>query len=70
VIEQYGSRYGRRITASVGVACVPDDVPPVPDDLLATAEAALYEAKRAGKNVVAERDRVLSPEVADPRRPL
>jgi len=38
-----------RVTASIGVAAYPEDGPH-PDALLAKVDAALYEAKRAGRN--------------------
>jgi diguanylate cyclase (GGDEF)-like protein len=41
-----------RVTASVGAASMPANAPNV-RDLIAAADAALYEAKRAGKNRVA-----------------
>jgi diguanylate cyclase (GGDEF)-like protein len=42
-----------RLTASFGVAAYPDAA--TADELLATADAALYDAKRSGKNRVAAR---------------
>jgi diguanylate cyclase (GGDEF)-like protein len=48
--------HGRSITVSLGVACLPDDVGPMPDDIVTAADWALYDAKRAGKNQVAGRD--------------
>jgi diguanylate cyclase (GGDEF)-like protein len=39
------------ITASIGVALYPDDSL-VPHDLFAAADAALYRAKRGGRNLV------------------
>ena len=39
------------VTASIGVATIPDDAGGV-QELIAAADAALYEAKRAGKNRV------------------
>jgi diguanylate cyclase (GGDEF)-like protein len=44
--------HGRRITASFGIASVPEDAPPAPDELIRAADEALYAAKRAGKNRV------------------
>ena len=55
-VESHVFRHGRPITASLGVACLPEDVPPVPDDLVTAAEWALSEAKSGGKNRVADRD--------------
>jgi diguanylate cyclase (GGDEF)-like protein len=48
----------RRLTASLGVASLPEDVGPG-GDLVRAADQALYAAKRAGKNRVA-----LYPDVA------
>jgi diguanylate cyclase (GGDEF)-like protein len=39
-----------RVTASCGVAAVPESVTPDKDALVAAADAALYRAKRSGKN--------------------
>ena len=41
-----------RFTASFGVACGLPDTPFTPDDLLAIADKALYQAKRDGRNCV------------------
>jgi diguanylate cyclase (GGDEF)-like protein len=43
---------GQRLTASFGVATVPDDVTEGPEALMRAADEALYAAKRAGKNRV------------------
>jgi diguanylate cyclase (GGDEF)-like protein len=48
--------HGRAITVSLGVACLPEDVGPVPEDIVTASDWALYEAKRTGKNQVAGRD--------------
>jgi diguanylate cyclase (GGDEF)-like protein len=55
-IEAAGFGHGRAITVSLGVACLPEDVGPVPEDIVTASDWALYEAKRAGKNQVAGRD--------------
>jgi diguanylate cyclase (GGDEF)-like protein len=44
---------GERVTASFGVASLPEDVPASADELLRSAQAALYAAKRRGTNSVA-----------------
>ena len=45
-------RAGRLVTASFGIAALPEDVAPSPDELIRAADEALYAAKRAGKNRV------------------
>jgi len=55
-IEAVAFGHGRAITVSLGVACLPDDVGPVPEDITSASEWALDEAKRAGTNQVAGRD--------------
>jgi diguanylate cyclase (GGDEF)-like protein len=47
--------HGRQITASFGIASLPEDVAPSPDELIRGADEALYSAKRAGKNRVSVR---------------
>ena len=47
VIE--GHRIGGGVTASLGVACLPDDVKTM-DELISAADRALYDAKHAGRN--------------------
>lgn len=41
-----------RLTASSGVAIFPDDGVTMPDELIARADSALYDAKTAGRNMV------------------
>jgi diguanylate cyclase (GGDEF)-like protein len=48
VIESHSIR---GVTASLGVACLPDDVKTM-DELISAADRALYDAKRAGRNRV------------------
>ena len=50
VIGRHAFRYGP-LTVSLGVACLPEDVA-AGADLVATADKALYEAKRLGRNRV------------------
>lgn len=44
--------HGRRVTASFGVASLPEDVDATTEDLVRAADEALYLAKRTGKNLV------------------
>ena len=61
----------RRITASFGIASLPEDVAPTADDLIRAADEALYAAKRAGKNRVSVHEDVgmAQPMGADTERP-
>jgi diguanylate cyclase (GGDEF)-like protein len=52
VLPTFRFSHGRRITASFGIASLPEDVAPSADDLIRAADEALYAAKRAGKNRV------------------
>ena len=52
VLPSHRFAHGRRITASFGIASLPEDVAPSPDQLIRAADEALYAAKRAGKNRV------------------
>jgi len=52
VLPTYHFGHGRRVTASFGIASLPEDVTPSPDALIRAADEALYAAKRAGKNRV------------------
>src|SRR5881296_4345926 len=52
VLPTYRFSHGRRVTASFGIASLPEDVAPSADDLIRAADEALYAAKRAGKNRV------------------
>jgi diguanylate cyclase (GGDEF)-like protein len=45
--------HGRPVTASFGVAALPDDEVATGDELVRAADAALFAAKRAGRNRVA-----------------
>jgi diguanylate cyclase (GGDEF)-like protein len=55
-IEAAAFGHGRAITVSLGVACLPEDVGAVPEDIVTASGWALDEAKRAGTNQVAGRD--------------
>jgi diguanylate cyclase len=52
VLPTHQFSHGRRVTASFGIASLPEDVTPSPDALIRGADEALYAAKRAGKNRV------------------
>src|SRR3990172_412911 len=52
VLSSYQFAHRRRVTASFGIASLPEDVAPTADDLIQAADEALYAAKRAGKNRV------------------
>jgi diguanylate cyclase (GGDEF)-like protein len=59
VLPTYRFSHGRRITASFGIASLPEDVTPLPDELIRAADEALYAAKRAGKNRVSVHEDVV-----------
>ena len=52
VLAGHAFVHGARVTASLGVAAVPEDATTA-DDVVRVADAALYTAKRGGKNAVA-----------------
>ena len=56
VISTFPFSHGKQVTASLGVASVPDDEAATAEDLFRAADEALYAAKRAGKNQVAAMD--------------
>ena len=53
VIAGYSFSHGKPITASLGIASLPDDEALTSEDLIRAADEALYAAKRGGKNQVA-----------------
>jgi diguanylate cyclase (GGDEF)-like protein len=53
VVAKYPFSHGKILTASFGVASLPDDEASTAEDLFRSADEALYTAKRAGKNQVA-----------------
>lgn len=59
VLSSYQFAHHRRVTASFGIASLPEDVAPTADDLIQAADEALYAAKRAGKNRVSVHEDVV-----------
>ena len=56
VISRFRFAHGKPVTASLGVASLPDDDVATGDELFKMADEALYSAKRSGKNQVAALD--------------
>jgi diguanylate cyclase (GGDEF)-like protein len=52
VVAQFPFAHGKPVTASLGVASLPDDDVTTAEDLFKLADGALYTAKRSGKNQV------------------
>ena len=52
VLAAYPFAHGRQITASFGIAALPEDVAPTAEEIIQAADEALYSAKRSGKNRV------------------
>jgi len=53
IISNYPYTHGMRVTASFGVASLPEDEAETSEELVRIADEALYVAKRGGKNQVA-----------------
>ncbi len=53
VLGRHVFAHGRQLTASFGIASVPEDVTAPADEVIRAADDALYTAKRGGKNTVA-----------------
>jgi diguanylate cyclase (GGDEF)-like protein len=53
VVSKYPFSHGKVVTASFGVASLPDDEAGTAEELFRAADEAMYAAKRAGKNQVA-----------------
>ena len=70
VLATYPFAHGRRVTASIGIASLPEDVAPAADDLIRAADEALYAAKRAGKNRVSVYEDTASAPSGQPRTRL
>jgi len=56
VLASHEFPHGRRVSASIGIACLPEDVGAAAEDLIHAADEALYVAKRGGKNRVSSHD--------------
>ena len=69
VLEHHVFPHGQRISASIGIATLPDDVGAAAEDLLRAADEALYAAKRAGKNRVSAHESVAATAGAAPVAP-
>ncbi len=61
VLSTWEFNHGRRVTASFGIASLPEDVAPSADELIRAADEALYAAKRAGKNRVSVHEDIRAP---------
>lgn len=67
VLATHPFAHGRRVTASFGVASLPEDVTPATEELIRAADEALYAAKRAGKNRVEGYEATAEPKATQSR---
>ena len=67
VLSTHPFSHGRRVTASFGVASLPEDVAPATEELIRAADEALYAAKRAGKNRVEGYEATAEPKATQSR---
>lgn len=65
-LVDYPFSHGRQVTASLGVASLPEDVDTSLEDLVRAADEALYAAKRLGKNLVEGYESAASANTASP----
>lgn len=65
-LEHHVFPHGQRISASFGIATLPEDVDAAAEDLLRAAAEALYAAERAGKNRVSAHESVAATAGAAP----
>jgi diguanylate cyclase (GGDEF)-like protein len=68
IVPNHRFTHGGRITASFGIASLPEDVAPAADQLIRAADEALYAAKRAGKNRVSLHGDPIAPRHAEGAR--
>jgi diguanylate cyclase (GGDEF)-like protein len=69
VLATHRFAHGRRLTASFGIASLPEDVAPGAEELMRAADEALYAAKRSGKNRVSVFEDVTPPPRGEGRHP-
>ena len=70
VLDHHVFPHGQRISASFGIATLPEDVGASAEELLRAADEALYAAKRAGKNRVSTHVAVATNGAEPPAEPV